>query len=324
MPAVPRAALVLAAIGAVLIALAAGGLAWLRPATRPIAVLADVSPSTRDAVYRSAVTFTERVNQLVGDNIPFDLVCFGARIGSDSVDSLVAELPGRSTVLPSSDAPAILLFSDGRFAAAPSTLPPVYVVIDPNLEHAKDAAVTSLEARGDTVTIGVRNSGDAPRALELHGVTPAGVASVQPGSYTLTRKVAPNAESISATFAPGDKWPENDSLRTWPAPAAALQRWWIGRDGGTTPANATWQLRNAAQLPTELAAYLGVSLVVLDDVPADAIEDARRAALNRYVREFGGGLLILGGEHAFAAGGYAGTTLDTLSPLASTPPRPAS
>jgi hypothetical protein len=40
------------------------------------------------------------------------------------------------------------------------------------------------------------------------------------------------------------------------------------------------------------------------------------------VRELGGSLLILGGDRAFAAGGYVGTPLDALSPLSSAPPRP--
>src|SRR4029450_6352951 len=112
--------------------------------------------------------------------------------------------------------------------------------------RAKDAAVTSLEARGDTVTIGVRNTGDVPRALELHGVSPGGVISVQPGSYTLMRKLVRDAESISATFAPGDQWPENDSLRTWPPPSTASQRWWVSRDGAKPAAG--WAALQASHL----------------------------------------------------------------------------
>jgi hypothetical protein len=321
-PAVPHTTITLAGIGVVLLALAAGGLAWLRPATRPVAVMLDLSPSTRGAQFRESGDMESRVSQLIGD-VPRNLVGFadGPQNAPDW-DKHLPEIKSRRTVLPAADAPAILLFSDGRFADAPGGLPPVYVVIDPALENVNDAAVTSLETRADTVIVGVRNTGGAPRALELLDVTPDGVVAVQPGSYTLARKLAPGAQSISATFAPGDRWPENDSMRTWPAPAATLQRWWVSRDGTGAP-DATWTTRNAAQLPTDSAPYLNTSVIVLVDVPADAVDDARRAALGRYVRELGGSLVILGGEHAFAAGGYAGTMLDTLSPLASTPPEPA-
>jgi hypothetical protein len=301
-PAVPRATLALAGIGVVLLALAAGGLSWLRPATRPVAAFVDVSPSTRGAEFRDAESLRRRLEQLLGTS-PKEDVTFSERR------------------LPASDARAIVLFSDGRLAERPAALPPVYAVIDPALEHAKDAAVTSIESRDGTVTVGVRNTGDTPRALELHGITPGGVVAVQPGSYTLTRTLEPGAESISATFAPGDSWPENDSLRTWPTPEATLQRWWVSRNGASPP-EATWTARSASQLPTDIAAYLNKSVIVLDDVSADALDDARRSALDRYVRELGGSLLILGGDHAFAAGSYAGTMLDTLSPLASTPPEP--
>ncbi len=320
-PAVPRATLLLAAIGAMLIALASSGMTWMRPAARRITVLLDLSPSTRAAEFRYVDGLQRRVKQLVGD-VPVEITCFAEQVGAlPKMDHPhVPDLPGRRTVLPSVDAPAVLLFSDGRFAQTPSTLPPVYAVIDPALERAKDAAMTSLEAHGDTITIGVRNTGDTPRALELNGLTPGGIVSVQPGSYTLTRKLAPAAESISATLAPGDEWPENDSLRMIPPPPATAQRWWVS-DGASAP-DASWVSLMPGQLPADIAGYLGTSAIVLDDVPAGALDDARRAALDRYVRELGGGLLILGGGHAFAAGGYAGTVLDTLSPLASTPPEP--
>ena len=64
-------------------------------------------------------------------------------------------------------------------------------------------------------------------------------------------------------------------------------------------------------------------MIVLNDVPAGALSPDRQDRLGQYVRDLGGGLIILGGPHAFAAGGYPGSTLESLSPLASTPPRPA-
>jgi uncharacterized membrane protein len=59
--------------------------------------------------------------------------------------------------------------------------------------------------------------------------------------------------------------------------------------------------------------------VVLDDVPATAAREATWAALDAAVRERGTGLLVLGGAHSFAAGGYRDSTLEALLPVRSRP-----
>src|SRR5436190_17295204 len=69
--AVPRATLVLAAAGIILLALAAGGLTWMKPMARPVAVLVDLSPSTRGASYRDPKVLRQRIRELVGD-IPYE------------------------------------------------------------------------------------------------------------------------------------------------------------------------------------------------------------------------------------------------------------
>jgi hypothetical protein len=69
-------------------------------------------------------------------------------------------------------------------------------------------------------------------------------------------------------------------------------------------------------------AYLAPSLIALDNVAAGELSEARQARLHQYVRDLGGSVLILGGDRSFAAGAYAGTTLEVLSPLSSSPPVP--
>jgi Mg-chelatase subunit ChlD len=59
--------------------------------------------------------------------------------------------------------------------------------------------------------------------------------------------------------------------------------------------------------------------VVLDDVPATAAREATWSALDAAVRERGTGLLVLGGPHSFAAGGYRDSTLESLLPVRSRP-----
>ena len=79
----------------------------------------------------------------------------------------------------------------------------------------------------------------------------------------------------------------------------------------------------ALQDPPDAAAYLLPSIIVLDNVAASDVGGVQQQRLRQYVRDLGGGLVILGGDRAFAAGGYAGSALDALSPLASHPPEPA-
>jgi len=75
-------------------------------------------------------------------------------------------------------------------------------------------------------------------------------------------------------------------------------------------------------LPGDASAYLKSAIIVLSNTPADAIPVQQQRRLSQYVRDLGGTLVILGGDRAFGGGGYARTTLDNLSPLASTPPAP--
>ncbi|MGH2453753.1 MAG: VWA domain-containing protein [bacterium] len=68
-------------------------------------------------------------------------------------------------------------------------------------------------------------------------------------------------------------------------------------------------------LPTETAALTSTPAVVLDDVPATSLTPAQMRALSTYVTALGGGLLAVGGPHAFGVGGYAGTDLEAVLPV---------
>jgi hypothetical protein len=76
-------------------------------------------------------------------------------------------------------------------------------------------------------------------------------------------------------------------------------------------------------LPSAGTAFLAPSVIVLDNVAAGELSGAQQAALEQYVRDLGGALVIAGGEHSFANGQYSGSELEALSPLASAPPTPS-
>ncbi len=55
--------------------------------------------------------------------------------------------------------------------------------------------------------------------------------------------------------------------------------------------------------------------VILANVPADAFTAEQHRALASYVRDFGGGLIMTGGNEAFGAGGWIGMPIEEVSPV---------
>ena len=67
--------------------------------------------------------------------------------------------------------------------------------------------------------------------------------------------------------------------------------------------------------PAALAAYAAVVLV---DTPAQALSPRALAALQSYVRDLGGGLVAVGGPHAYGVGGWYDTPLEETLPVGMT------
>jgi hypothetical protein len=68
---------------------------------------------------------------------------------------------------------------------------------------------------------------------------------------------------------------------------------------------------------SELAAY---DLLVLDNVPAFKLSHAKMETIEKYVRDLGGGLLVIGGSQSYGAGGYFRTPLERVLPVDMRPP----
>ena len=67
----------------------------------------------------------------------------------------------------------------------------------------------------------------------------------------------------------------------------------------------------------ELAAF---DLLVLDNVPAFQLTHAKMESIEKYVRDLGGGLLVVGGSQSYGAGGYYRTPLERILPVDMRPP----
>jgi hypothetical protein len=333
-------------IGLLLIAAACAQPIWHRMTRGTIAVMVDLSPSTRGAGFRDAGEVRQRVGELVGDE-NYQLIGFAG--GNEPIDPAGPwrEMAADQTVFTPADADAILLFSDARFAL-PAVSPPVYAVVDPALEEPGDAAVEDLRVRDRTVSATVKNGGaariasileqraprDAPHpalspeygsttltAGEGEGKKGEVAATTEPvgeGTVVIERDVPQDVSAVSVQLSPGDLWPENDSLETVVTPAMSSERWWIGETSGP----AGWRTFSPGAIPTNAEEFLAPSIIALDDVAADELSPAAMDRISQYVEELGGSLLIIGGPHAFGAGGYQGTRLEALSPLASSPPTP--
>ena len=76
-------------------------------------------------------------------------------------------------------------------------------------------------------------------------------------------------------------------------------------------------IRPPTGIPESMAALESFSLVVFDNVPATDPSVEQLSLLRRYVSDFGGGFLMIGGENSFGLGGYFDTPIDEILPVKS-------
>jgi len=189
---------------------------------------------------------------------------------------------------------------------------------------------------GDTVaiTVTVRNDGpgEADLQVSVDGVDVAD-AAVPPSLDAVQTTL-----SISAPLEPGTALLEvalasRDSL----AATAATVPWKVGtapqvliltlddRVGAALASMLVVQgldveVESSRFSPLTVDSLTSYDVIVLQDLPAVAIHTRHQEMLLDWVSTRGGGLVILGGEHAFGPGGYMLTPLDTVSPLSSQVP----
>lgn len=72
---------------------------------------------------------------------------------------------------------------------------------------------------------------------------------------------------------------------------------------------------DAAGLPPTVSALRGYAAVFLSDVPSYAVAGATQDALEVFVRDLGGGLVMLGGDESFGVGGWYGSPVERALPV---------
>ena len=130
---------------------------------------------------------------------------------------------------------------------------------------------------------------DAGRTV-LYGDTSQ--ANNRAASFTITR--APGAVLLVDGSARAE---EGTLLRTLRA---------AGRDVEVTTPSA---------FPPDLLALEAYDLIVLEDVPFDALPAGSDQRLDAYARDFGGGVVFVGGRNALTAGGWRGSAVEEALPV---------
>ncbi len=79
--------------------------------------------------------------------------------------------------------------------------------------------------------------------------------------------------------------------------------------------NIDVETRGPYGMPSSAKDLLPYDLVLLSDVSATLVSQASMLAIESYVRDLGGGFVMVGGENSFGSGGYQGTQLEKLLPV---------
>lgn len=212
-----------------------------------------------------------------------------------------------------------------RAEAPPSARPEQVVTVRILLDSAvATSGRLSLRREGLPVDLNGAAAGDA-RTIDLPAGRSVQLAEVKLGATPINR--------FEAVFEPDDPLldavVENNRAEAFVATPskgsvlvvdrrATLQRQVIA--SMLHDADVPVQLLPPEGLPNTLLGLQSFDLVVLNDIAASEISPMQQALLRTYVHDMGGGLMMVGGEDSFGAGGWNGTPVEDVLPLELDPP----
>ncbi|GAC1539087.1 MAG: VWA domain-containing protein [Herpetosiphon sp.] len=177
---------------------------------------------------------------------------------------------------------------------------------------------TTIESRiATTATLRIRQGNQIISEQQL---------ALQAGRQTITVPVKATTAGFvrfsSEIDVPGDRRPENKQaaavvhiggeprvLIIGPAGDAAILA------GALTAAHIHTDIVAPEASPTSITALASYDTVILANVAAGALPPGTMRTLPAFVRELGHGLIMLGGDHSFGIGNYAGTPVETALPV---------
>ncbi|MDX2162499.1 MAG: VWA domain-containing protein [bacterium] len=200
-------------------------------------------------------------------------------------------------------------------------------------------------------SVGAGQSFDLSLTVESETDTPA-VITVEAGGITLSRESVTLAQGVNRYTLPltageagfrdfrvivtpsqGDGFYQNNQLSAFSRVVGAPRLLVVSRDAavpvtGGADATESGYLRDALTalgfeidvrppdaLPIGVAALEAYDAVVLVNIPATLLSTRRMEALQTYVRDLGGGLVVIGGAETYAPGGYFRTPLEATLPV---------
>lgn len=307
--------------------------------------LAIAAPTRGDPTDRSL-----DVSMAEGTDIAAALRYAAALVPPDAAGRLVLVSDGNET---SGDAEGAARELSARGSGLPiSVVPLAYSVTGETMVEAVDAPPRAASEAAVTVRVTITSTdgargtlflsregepidinGDEPgtgRRLDLPPGTHVELIRVQLDASRLHRFRAVFEPDRAADGSPvGDARVENNSGEAFTiTPGRGSVLVLDGAGGGSpTGAGATlagvWReagldvsVRPPDAAPTDLLELQQYDLVVLQNVPAEGVPPALHDLLPTYVRELGGGLVMIGGPDSFGAGGWHGTKVEEVLPVA--------
>lgn len=250
-------------------------------------------------------------------------------------------------LLPNEGHARLVLLSDGgenagdsaaaaRLAAARGV--PIDVVPLSGLADGTDAQVSGVELpaaarQGQRLRMKITLESNAAASGQLTVSGPGGATiaaqAVQLRAGTQAFElVLPEAQPSFSRYivrleVPGDARPENNAAEAYSfvsgQPRVLLIEGQPGEARSLAAALTAARLDVAvlapAQAPASLADLSAYDAAVLVNVPRRALPDRVQSALSAYVHDLGRGLLMVGGDQSFGAGGWRGTPIEAALPV---------
>jgi Ca-activated chloride channel homolog len=270
-----------------------------------------------------------------------------AALGRDGTD-LAAAIRRALAEVPSDSAARVVLITDGvatrgdtMAAAAAAVAAEIPVDVVPLEQRpVPDVRVVALRApsradEGEAMDLRLVTSSPAAAEVEIRlrrdgALISKAKTKIAAGEDVLRiREKAPGAGlhrydvEISALDPTLDQAPEDNSGSSFvrvrgQAAALVLE----GEDGkGAFIAKALRESAfrvdesNATGVPADLGGLAGYDVVVLSDIRASDLSPSQLDAIASYVRDLGGGLVLMGGDKGMGPGGYARTPIEEVSPV---------
>ncbi len=227
-------------------------------------------------------------------------------------------------------------------------------VVPVEYEHSKEVVFERLAApvrarNGETISLRfilhsttaskgrlLLTMNDKPVDLDPDSDQTGAAVELQPGTNVKTVSLpvgTPGVHEFKATYVPDD--PSEDSVSennqaTAMTFVAGPGHVMIVDTEGTAGANLAAVLKNrqidawvipATELPDSLARLMDTDAVILVNTECGSFSYQQQEMLARYVTEMGGGLVMIGGDRSFGAGGWIGSPVAQVLPVDCDPPQ---